>query len=31
MNADRTLKDLLASGRDDAVAIAAHERAAADL
>jgi oxalate---CoA ligase len=25
MNADRTLKDLLASGRDDAVAIAAHE------
>ena len=25
MNADRTLKDLFASGRDDAVAIAAHE------
>ena len=25
MNADHTLKDLLASGRDDAVAIAAHE------
>src|ERR1700760_2983993 len=25
MNADRTLKDLLASGRDDAAAIAAHE------
>ena len=25
MNADRTLKDLLASGRDDAVALAAHE------
>ena len=25
MNADRTLKDLLASGRDEAVAIAAHE------
>src|ERR1700722_14462728 len=25
MNPDRTLKDLLASGRDDAVAIAAHE------
>ena len=25
MTTDRTLKDLLASGRDDAVAIAAHE------
>jgi acyl-CoA synthetase (AMP-forming)/AMP-acid ligase II len=25
MNADRTLKDLLASGRDDAVALAAHQ------